>query len=615
MTKPRIASLRPLLTKRRIVGLVLIAVLLTVFLITNRFPKLEVVREDLAAIAGTSAQCFQGFCVENDPDTGFIAGWWEFSSTYLKLVAVGMTFAMLVAGLTEAFLFPAGGGGGLSGRGLKGALQGLMVGTPMTLCSACIVPISSAFRRKGAGVEATIAMAQSSSTLNLPAIVMAATVFTPLLFGSRLVLGIIGALLLGPLVALLMGRGRRSPDRQPAHVEALQAEAETWGEVLRSGMRDWLKASIRYLIALGPLMVAASLITGLVIQFIKPETISIFLGDNVTGIAIAATVGVLINVPLMFEIPLVAALLLVGMGTAPAATLLFAAAAGGPLTFWGLAKVLPKKAIAAFGTATWALGALGGLAVLGLAPLLPGPPLAGMEVQAAVTDGARATGSDGQGPRGSLLGAPARLVFTDVTEEAGLMYRQYALRPDGSCLLALGPNEYLPGEFCLPERMSGGAAAGDFDNDGHIDLYVTRLDAPDILFRNTGTGRFVDVSAESGLGAFDLRSNGAVWADIDNDGDLDLYVTTISDSRFYLFVNDGAGGFTEQGIRRGAAIETAGIHVGYSIGVGDYDRDGWPDLHVTEWGSSSQTADDGLMHARLLRNLGPRSRVISRTLQ
>ena len=37
----------------------------------------------------TSAQCFQGFCVENDPDTGFIAGWWDFSFTYLKLVAVG----------------------------------------------------------------------------------------------------------------------------------------------------------------------------------------------------------------------------------------------------------------------------------------------------------------------------------------------------------------------------------------------------------------------------------------------------------------------------------------------------------------------------------------------
>ena len=156
--------------------------------------------------------------------------------------------------------------------------------------------------------------------------------------------------------------------------------------------------------------------------------------------------------------------------------------------------------------------------------------------------------------------------------------------------------------------MSGGAAAGDLDNDGYVDLYVTRLDAPDILFRNTGSGKFEDVSAESGLGAFDLRSNGAVWIDIDDDGDLDLYVTTISDTRFYLFVNDGAGGFTEQAIPRGAAIETAGLHVGYSIGVGDYDLDGWLDIHVNEWGSSQLLLPIGApSHARLLRNVGSRA--------
>ena len=77
------------------------------------------------------------------------------------------------------------------------------------------------------------------------------------------------------------------------------------------------------------------------------------MGDNATGIAVAATLGLLINVPLMFEIPLVAALLMVGMGTAPAATLLFAAAAGGPITFWGLARYLSRKTVLTFAAATW----------------------------------------------------------------------------------------------------------------------------------------------------------------------------------------------------------------------------------------------------------------------
>ena len=97
-----------------------------------------------------------------------------------------------------------------------------------------------------------------------------------------------------------------------------------------------------------------------------------YLGDNALGVVIAATLGLLINVPLLFEIPLVAALLLVGMGTAPAAVLLFAAAAGGPVTFWGLARVMPKRVVATFATATWGLAAVGGLAILALGPLIGG---------------------------------------------------------------------------------------------------------------------------------------------------------------------------------------------------------------------------------------------------
>ena len=157
--------------------------------------------------------------------------------------------------------------------------------------------------------------------------------------------------------------------------------------------------------------------------------------------------------------------------------------------------------------------------------------------------------------------------------------------------------------MCAAERQSGGAAAADYDNDGYIDIYVTRLDAPDILFRNLGNGSFEDRTLEAGLHEFDLRSNGAVWFDSDNDGDLDLYVTTIADTRFYLFVNDGQGRFTEEAVGRGAAVDTAHQHIGYSVAVGDYDRDGWLDLHVNEWGSSLLL--DGLpSHARLLRNRG-----------
>ena len=131
-------------------------------------------------------------------------------------------------------------------------------------------------------------------------------------------------------------------------------------------------ASLGYLVRLGPIMVLAGFASALAIQWVNPDTVGTYLGDNALGVVVAATLGLLINVPLLFEIPLVAALLLVGMGTAPAAVLLFAAAAGGPITFWGLARVMPKKAVVTFATATWGLGAIAGLSILALDPLVGG---------------------------------------------------------------------------------------------------------------------------------------------------------------------------------------------------------------------------------------------------
>ena len=186
--------------------------------------------------------------------------------------------------------------------------------------------------------------------------------------------------------------------------------------------------------------------------------------------------------------------------------------------------------------------------------------------------------------------------FSDVSEAAGIAYTQHAHRPVGECL-------FRAGRFCETERMSGGAAAADIDGDGWVDLIATRLDAPDMLFHNRGDGTFEDVTVASGLGDYALASNGAGWADIDNDGDPDLLVTTLADTRNYLFINDGTGRFTEEALGRGTALESSIAHAGFSVAFGDYDRDGWVDIHATEWGSrlAGATAPS---HARLLRNRG-----------
>ncbi len=189
-------------------------------------------------------------------------------------------------------------------------------------------------------------------------------------------------------------------------------------------------------------------------------------------------------------------------------------------------------------------------------------------------------------------GSPAQTIFSEVASEANLTYDQSTAEPIA----------FVPGG-----EMSGGAAAGDFDDDGWVDLFVSVLDGPDILYRNLG-GSFAPVATN--VFAADVQSNGAAWGDIDNDGDLDLYVTAVGGTRHYLYVNHGndAGGvhlgFSEQAVARNAALADGRVKYGTSAAFGDYNGDGQLDIFAGEFRRNLWPGVDGLPNARLLRNTG-----------
>ena len=164
--------------------------------------------------------------------------------------------------------------------------------------------------------------------------------------------------------------------------------------------------------------------------------------------------------------------------------------------------------------------------------------------------------------------------FEDVSTRSGIQHRDYGM----------------------------GACAGDYDNDGAIDLYVTNF-AVNVLYRNRGNGSFTDVTTAAQVG--DPRwSASCAFADLDKDGDLDLFVVNYVDAdrrktpycgkaalgqRFYchplnypslpntLYRNDGRGVFTDVSAESGI-----GAYRGNGLGlvVTDYDDDGWPDVFV-----------------------------------
>jgi hypothetical protein len=173
-----------------------------------------------------------------------------------------------------------------------------------------------------------------------------------------------------------------------------------------------------------------------------------------------------------------------------------------------------------------------------------------------------------------------KLTFTDVSEKAGVNLSSFGM----------------------------GAAVGDIDNDGDLDLFVTNL-GPDFLFRNNGNGTFTEIGKQAGVD--DPRwSSSAAFLDYDRDGDLDLYVANYVDftvksnkacyastgerdyctPRAYrpvpdrLFRNEGNGGFKDVSVDAGIASVPG---PGLGVTCADFNDDGWPDIYVANDGAAN----------------------------
>jgi hypothetical protein len=126
------------------------------------------------------------------------------------------------------------------------------------------------------------------------------------------------------------------------------------------------------------------------------------------------------------------------------------------------------------------------------------------------------------------------------------------------------------------------AVAADYDDDGWPDIYVACDSTPSWLFRNQHDGTFRQEGLERGVAlsedGLEQAGMGVAVGDYDLDGHLDVFKTNFSDDTNVLYRNDGNGYFTDSTIRAGIGVETR--YVGWGTGMVDLDNDGWPDLFV-----------------------------------
>src|SRR5206468_2839503 len=155
---------------------------------------------------------------------------------------------------------------------------------------------------------------------------------------------------------------------------------------------------------------------------------------------------------------------------------------------------------------------------------------------------------------------------------------------------ASGIQMTMPASRC--GEWASGAAWGDVEGDGDLDLFVPVRGEPARLWVNDGTGHFTDQAAERGVDNGSGSGGGAVFADYDNDGDADLYV--VNDGVNRLYRNDGTGHFVD--VASEAGVADAGV--GPSAAWGDYDNDGRLDLYVV----NHQPCQFGYQADRLYHN-------------
>ena len=127
-----------------------------------------------------------------------------------------------------------------------------------------------------------------------------------------------------------------------------------------------------------------------------------------------------------------------------------------------------------------------------------------------------------------------------------------------------------------------GVALGDFNGDGLPDIYLCRLNGPNALYQNLGNWQFRNVTEHAGVTCNDQLSTGAVFADINGDGHLDLLVTSCGGPNA-VFINDGHGRFTDVG----SQLKMSSRHGATSIALADVTGNGALDIYVANYGENT----------------------------
>jgi uncharacterized membrane protein YraQ (UPF0718 family) len=596
-----IAHINTPIKKRLIIFSIGLIALVASFWMGSRYPELDMKSAMAGSISPSSSLSFEEvFQVEDHfpywKKVAYSTGNW------LNTNKRGMTFGILFAALIMSFLQL------LHFRRVKNpflaTLAGISIGSPLGVCVNCAAPISKGIYDAGARVEAALSTLISSPTLNVIVLTMLFSIFPLPLALTKLVLVILTIFIIIPFLGKYHHHAYlESGSTCPLPPQELPDKEETWAEAIIGCFRNFANGLAYIIIRTVPLMFVAGFI-GSVVVYLFPLEMLTDAEPTILLLFGTAIVGVLLPVPIALDIIFSQTLLIAGVPLPFIMTLLFTLGIFSIYAFFIVWGSISKR-IAIILTVTFILLGVGsglfvdfyyerayaeGLQVLERLEGELDDPSDENTVSALADESGGTTSEETKDPSGFVL------IRTE--NQVELHSIAHVERKPGSSKVF----EYLEGpeigldsfhefdlvDFIPPFFNGRSISAGDYDQDGYVDLVISGKGKIS-LFKNVNGESFLRQDLHVGVDP-ETRFLTAAFVDLNGDSALDIYASTFEEGDFILFGNEDLSGYSGP---PAAVPATPGVT--NAVAFADFDKDG--DMDILQ-GKFYVGAATGFSHAR-----------------
>jgi uncharacterized membrane protein YraQ (UPF0718 family) len=590
------------------IAIALVGAIATAFWTGSRYPRLEEKAQMAGIVPVEGPLTFESvFAV--DPDTALAVRVLQTSVNWARENLQGMIFGLLFA---AALLTVAAFVRRRYDPGAVGAtLLGVVIGTPLGVCVNCAAPIARGLHAAGVRLETTLAALVSSPTLNVVVLTMAFSLFPLYVVMVKLAVTVAFLLIAVPIIARLSRSDLAPAEAAPAVMSASAppllavdnaSPITGWPGAAWAVLRTFARNLLWIVRRTVPLMLLAALIGAFIVEVV-PWQLVVSLGAGITHsltlvlMGALAVFGLILPVPIAFDVVIASALMQAGLPVRYVMPLLFTLGSFSVYSFLILWRGVSRRA------ALWCAVVLAGLGVLSgvAAHQLQKWERSRLQVQifseldrittpATYVSAHPARGYDPAEVDAARIRAP--LSFTRVTDLSvpgiiietatdvprtgdGNGNRGFVMKGSEDTGLVVSP--LFDGEdFLEPFTYSAGLAAGDVHGDGHVDVLVPVHGAL-ILFANRGNAEFVQQRIDAPALAGRHLMNAAL-VDLDNDGWLDIVASGWGAGLWWLRNREGQ--FDGRDLK---TIDNRGGNFTAALGFADLDRDGDLDAVLGNW--------------------------------